>query len=130
DREIITDLAWLLAVSADPAVRDGAEALRLAGALGAAGQAMDLRSVDALAAAYAETGDFAEARAIVAKALAIAEHEGDAAAIEEFEERSERYRQGRPFRLEASSSDRIQERIGDETGSESADETQASPLAP
>ncbi len=54
-------VAYLLATSPDDAVRDGARALRMAQELaeGPRGQSPDFR--DTLAAAYAETGDFAAA---------------------------------------------------------------------
>lgn len=73
DPALANALAWLLATAPDAALRDGARAVRLAtGAVEASGDAHP-GYVDTLAAAYAETGDFARALATQQRALAMVE---------------------------------------------------------
>jgi uncharacterized protein len=55
------NLAWILATSQDPAVRDGAAAVFYAEKAVAARQRQDAMTLDTLAAAYAELGDFEKA---------------------------------------------------------------------
>jgi tetratricopeptide (TPR) repeat protein len=100
DRELMTDLAWLLATSPDDTLRDGAESLRLMKQLAAAGQ-MNFREVDAFAAAHAERGDFSEALTLIDQAIVAARKESAEAVVKELEERRSRYALRRPFRLEA-----------------------------
>lgn len=57
-------LAWLLATCPDPAVRDGATALRLAQDMAAERAALDGEALEAIAAAMAEAGDTATAARI------------------------------------------------------------------
>ena len=65
-------LARILATNADPAVRDGKEAVRLAEiACAKTGQA-DPQALDALACASAETGRFDDALRAVDKAIGLA----------------------------------------------------------
>ena len=58
-------LAWLQATSPDEAVRDGASALKLAQQLHSASRGENLMVLDVLAAAFAEQGDFASAKATI-----------------------------------------------------------------
>jgi len=67
-----SNLAWLLATSPEAAVRDGAEALKLAASAVDLTHGGDPRALDALAAAYAETGRFPEAVEAARRALAVA----------------------------------------------------------
>jgi hypothetical protein len=53
-----SNLAWLLATSPEATVRNGAEALKLAAKAVDLSQGKDASMLDALAAAYAETGRF------------------------------------------------------------------------
>jgi hypothetical protein len=53
--------AWLLATSRAPALRNGVEALALAGRAARLTGSRDASILDVLAAAYAESGRFAEA---------------------------------------------------------------------
>jgi tetratricopeptide (TPR) repeat protein len=74
-----TNLAWVLATSADPALRNGPEAVALAenaNRLSGAKRAPILRI---LAAAYAEAGRFSEARATAHAALQAADDQGNSA---------------------------------------------------
>lgn len=65
-------LAWLLATSPDAAVRDGAAALKHATRAAEIAGGDDADALDTLAAAQAETGDFASAVASLEKAAAVA----------------------------------------------------------
>ena len=58
DERIATRLAWLLATSSSPELRDGAAAVRLAAAAAELTVYQDLETLDVLAAAYAELGRF------------------------------------------------------------------------
>ena len=88
-------LAWLRATSKDAAVRDGTEAVRLAERACAVERTPDC--LDTLAAAYAETGRFADASRTVRAAM------DDADATpgfrDEVGERAALYDAGRPYRV-------------------------------
>jgi tetratricopeptide (TPR) repeat protein len=65
-------LAWLLATSLNPAVRDGAQAVRYARAANELSGGRDPEMLDTLAAAEAEAGDFEGAARDEREALALA----------------------------------------------------------
>ena len=67
-----SNLAWLLATSPEAAVRDGPEALKLAAKAVDLSHGKDPSMLDALAAAYAETGRFPEAVQTARRALDLA----------------------------------------------------------
>jgi tetratricopeptide (TPR) repeat protein len=95
NREALEDRAWILATDPDPALRDGAEAVRLSErAVALAGEA-GAATLDALAAAYAEAGRFEDAAATIERARVVA-------ATEEMRQRMDRrlelYRSERPYR--------------------------------
>lgn len=71
--EPLNELAWLLATHRDAALRDGAEAQKLAMRAVSLTQTNDARSLDTLAAAWAEMGRFDEAASAAQQALALAE---------------------------------------------------------
>ena len=89
-------LAWLLATSPDEGVRDGAEALVLARR--AAQGPGDPRTLETLAAAFAENGDFPEAVGAATRAKALLLKAGNPAAARQLEERLGLYRDRRPYR--------------------------------
>ncbi|HYW45607.1 MAG TPA: tetratricopeptide repeat protein [Bryobacteraceae bacterium] len=68
-----SNLAWLLATSPEATVRNGAGALELAAKAVELSHGTDSRALDALAAAYAETGRFPEAVETARRALDLAE---------------------------------------------------------
>jgi len=68
----LTRIAWILATSSDPAIRDGAKAIKNAEQAVTLTQAGEVSSLDALAAAYAETGRFGDAREALKRAIALA----------------------------------------------------------
>jgi tetratricopeptide (TPR) repeat protein len=88
--------AWLYATNRDPAVRNGAKAVRLAQ------KAVSLVSSpatrDTLAAAYAEAGQFDDAVQEEIKAIALAQSKHPKVNTDGFQSRLELYRQGKPFR--------------------------------
>jgi Flp pilus assembly protein TadD len=67
-----SNLAWLLATSPDERVRNGAEAVTLAVKAVELSRGKDFSALDALAAAYAETGRFREAVDTARRALGLA----------------------------------------------------------
>ncbi len=96
DRVLTEGLVRLLAASPDPAVRDGARALALARQLMAAQS--QLESVEALAMALAETGDFAQAAQLQANALAAVRSSSRPELVEPVERNLALYRAGKPCR--------------------------------
>jgi protein O-mannosyl-transferase len=75
----LSNLAWILATSSDPSLRNGSEAVRLAEQADSASSRSKNRPIvlRILAAAYAESGRFAEAKETARRALQEAEIEGD-----------------------------------------------------
>ena len=70
-------LAWMLATSGDPRVRQPEEAVGLAESLVRDGQKSDANSLDTLAAAYAAAGRFDEAIRIATQAGTLAQQRGE-----------------------------------------------------
>lgn len=95
---VLSNLAWLLATCPDAAVRNGAEALRLAGRAAELAGGRDVLVLDALGAAYAESGRFSEAASAVERAIDLASSRNDKAALEALNARLGLYRSARPFR--------------------------------
>ena len=95
---VLNNVAWLLATHQDPQLRDGAEALRLAV------KACELTNykvpslLDTLAAAYAETGQFANAVKTVKKAIKLAQGAGQKELAQDIQPRLELYKAKRPYR--------------------------------
>ena len=90
------NLAWLLATHPDPALRDPAEAVRLAERALAASSAPDPALLDTLAAAYAAAGRFDEASARAEQASRLAERDAPELA-RAIALRAAGYRAGRAF---------------------------------
>jgi tetratricopeptide (TPR) repeat protein len=78
---MLDELAWLLATYPDSKLRDGTEAVRLAERACALTERRIPALLDTLAAAYAETGDFARATSIAEEALNRARSSGDNDAV-------------------------------------------------
>jgi tetratricopeptide (TPR) repeat protein/4-amino-4-deoxy-L-arabinose transferase-like glycosyltransferase len=93
-----TRLAWLLATSAEDAVRDGARALELAGNANRLTGGSFPIVLDVLAAAYAETGDLTRACAEAERALRGAREAGQEGFAGQVAERLAAYRSGRAWR--------------------------------
>jgi hypothetical protein len=90
--------AWLLATAPDAAVRNGAEALRLAEEANTPAAAGDANTADVLAAAYAEQGDFARASEFAARALQLARERSTPALATAIRSRTMLYAQKKPYR--------------------------------
>ena len=97
--EALANLAWVLATARDNQLRNGAEAVALAERAGSVRAAKMLPPVfDPLAAAYAETGRFADATNILLKAIALAEATAQTNACIKYHRHLELYRRGLPWR--------------------------------
>jgi Flp pilus assembly protein TadD len=94
----LNNVAWLLATSADAALRDPARALELALRAQERSEEADPNVLDTLAAAHAEQGDFVKARKIAAEAIASARERGELENAQAIAERLDRYRRGEPYR--------------------------------
>jgi hypothetical protein len=89
-------LAWELATAPDPGLRDGARAVRLARPV-REDRPADVVAADVLAAALAESGDFAAAVEVGEQALAAARARGDHGPAQAISTRLARYRGGLPY---------------------------------
>jgi Flp pilus assembly protein TadD len=96
--ELMNNLAWALASYPDPKIRNGAEAVQLAERACALSGSNSPPYLDTLAAAYAETGRFADAAAALEKAIALAQAASDTNAAAKFRTRLELYQAQRPYR--------------------------------
>jgi Flp pilus assembly protein TadD len=99
---LLTRLAWVLATAGAAAVRNGAEALKLATLAVERSQSRDPDALDALAAACAETGRFTEAAGYTRRALALLGSATPQAAA--LKARLTLYESGQPFRERIGSS--------------------------
>jgi protein O-mannosyl-transferase len=96
-----SNLAWLLATSPDPSLRNGSEAVLLAE------QANHLLGgrrpiiLRILAAAYAEVGRFAEAKERAYEALQAADNQGNSALSDVLRKEIALYESGRPYHKES-----------------------------
>lgn len=95
------DLAWLLATSADPKVRDGKRAVDLAEFACKESDRKLPPFLDTLACAYAEAGRFDEAAKTAEEAAALLKSAGRADAARDIEARAELFRQKKPYRAGA-----------------------------
>jgi len=91
-------MAWTLATSPVAALRNGREALVLAQRAMEISGGKDARMPDTLAAAYAETGQFANALETARKALAQARQENQVSLAEDIRKRIAAYQTNLPFR--------------------------------
>jgi tetratricopeptide (TPR) repeat protein len=98
DPMLLKRLAWILATAPEDDVRNGAEAIRVASHAVEVTGGRDALALDTLAAAQAETGQFAQAIATAERAIAVAGASRSGALIPELQDRLEHYRAGQPFR--------------------------------
>jgi tetratricopeptide (TPR) repeat protein len=89
------ELAWLRATCADAKLRDGKEAVEYATKACKLSNWKLATALDTLAAAYAELGEFDEARKWIKQALDLASEDEKA----ELRPRSELYQAGKPYRV-------------------------------
>lgn len=92
------NLAWILATSPDPAIRDGAKAIKLARQAERFTNGKDPKILSILAAACAEAGRFPEALQTAQVALQLARVQTNTALIEVLHNGILLYQAGRPFR--------------------------------
>jgi len=89
-------VAWLLATAQDASLRDGAEAVRLAESARAS-EPDNAEALDTLAAAYAENGQFTRASATAARALELAQGQGNQQLAADVRARKLLYGKNKPF---------------------------------
>ncbi len=91
--------AWQLATAPDAALRDGAEAVRLAEHVRSLqGESVSAEVLDTLAAAYAEAGRMEDAAAMARRALELAERAESAVLTADIRARLALYEAGKPYR--------------------------------
>ena len=98
-----SNLAWLLATAADPALRNGPEAVRLAERAESESSRGENHPVvlRILAAAYAETGRFVEAKKTAEQALEAAETQGNSSLSSALRNEISLYELGLPYHKQA-----------------------------
>jgi superkiller protein 3 len=93
-----SNLAWLLATSSDASIRDGAKAVELAQQAVSLSGGREPLFFRTLAAAYAETGRFSNAIAVIQQGVAIARVQGKTSLADLLEGDALLYRQQAPLR--------------------------------
>ena len=96
DNTIHNLIAWILATSADPKVRDGKRAIDLAIGSCETTEWEDAEKIETLAAAYAEAGDFERAVEFENKAITLMTPDSDS--IEDSYARLKLYEAHQPYR--------------------------------
>jgi tetratricopeptide (TPR) repeat protein/mono/diheme cytochrome c family protein len=94
---VMTQLAWVLATSPDPAVREAEEALKLAERGAQLTRPATPMTLDVLAAAQAAAGRFDQAAATARQAVDLATAAGDDLAARQIRERLDLYNQRKPY---------------------------------
>jgi len=93
-----SNLAWLLATSSDASIRDGAKAVELAQQAVSVSGGKEPLFFRTLAAAYAETGHFSDAVAVIQQGVAVARLQGKTSLADLLEGDGLLYRQEVPLR--------------------------------
>jgi protein O-mannosyl-transferase len=91
------NLAWLLATSSDPSIRDGDRAIEFAKQTVRLARGKDPTYLRTLAAAYAESGRFAEAKETAREALQAAERRSDSTLANALRDEIALYELGLPY---------------------------------
>jgi tetratricopeptide (TPR) repeat protein len=91
-------VAWMLATQNDPKLRDGPEAVRLARRACEIAGTNSVASLNVMAAAYAEVGQFTNAVAEAEQALNLARSAGQSGLANIIEKLLDSYRRGQPYR--------------------------------
>lgn len=94
---VANNLAWLLATSGQPALRDPDRALALAELAAQLSNRSNAAILDTLAAALASQRRFPMAVETASRAIALAQRTGDSELLAGLQERRELYRRGRPY---------------------------------
>ncbi|HNT35276.1 MAG TPA: tetratricopeptide repeat protein, partial [bacterium] len=92
------ELAWILATSPNDTLRNGIVASEMAERVCSKSDGATATALDVLAAAYAETGQFAQAVRTAERALARAQAENKQHLVEPLRARIDLYRSNRPYR--------------------------------
>ena len=111
---VLNNLSWVLSTSPDDAVRDGTRALELAKRACELTEYKKGHILSTLASAYAELGDFEEAKKWSSKAVEI----GSEGQIEQLREELASYEQGKPWR----ELQNVEEETEDEAASPESDD--------
>jgi tetratricopeptide (TPR) repeat protein len=98
DPEALKNMAWILATSPDPALRDGAQAVQLVESAPNLTPRPDPIIGANLAAAYAEAGRFSDALPTAEAALQLANNNGQTSLAQLLQKEVELYQIGLPFR--------------------------------
>ena len=96
--QTLFNLSWIYATSENSSYRNGIKAVKLAEKLCTLTDYQQPLAMDALAAAYAETGNFDKAIETAQKALELALHLGPQKLVFGLEKRLKLYKVGRPYR--------------------------------
>ncbi len=95
--EVLSNLAWMLATTADDKLRDGQEAVRCAERACGLTNFKDAQKVGVLAAAYAEAGQFDKATTMAEKAIELARAAGNLRFAAMNQQLLQLYAAGRPY---------------------------------
>ena len=95
---VLNNLAWILATHEDTEIRDGAQAVRLAEQACQLEDSKVPTSLDTLAAAYAEIGQFERAVKTAERAVQLARNAGEEQLARDIQGRLQSYRAKRPYR--------------------------------
>jgi tetratricopeptide (TPR) repeat protein len=99
DIQALAGLAWIRATAGDPSLQNGDESVRLAERAALLTDNRDLVALDALGAAYASAGRFADAVRIARMGLELSAAAGQTAVAAQFRQRLELYQKGQPIRF-------------------------------
>ncbi len=95
--DAVDDLAWRLATYPDASLRDGQRAIALAEQAIQLSKGEAAKPLSTLAAAYAETGRFAEAVETAKRAIDVAMQHGETAVADDIRAQIDLYRANRPY---------------------------------
>jgi len=95
----LNNLTWVLAASPEASLRDGRQAVELAGRANRLTGGNNPQVLGGLAAAYAEAGQFAEAVATAQHACQLAETQSNPALTETLQTELKLFQAGQPFRI-------------------------------
>jgi tetratricopeptide (TPR) repeat protein len=94
----LAGLAWVMATTSNPKFRNGPKAVELAKMANQMTYYKQPELLDALAAAYAEAGNFSDALCVAEQAVELARADGRTDLAREIQQRLALYQQGRPYR--------------------------------
>jgi protein O-mannosyl-transferase len=97
----LTNLAWVLATSRDASLRNGPRAVELAKQADRLVRGTNNLVLRALAAAYAENGEFANAIRIASTAVQLARMHGEDSLAKDLDQQIALYQLGMPYRATA-----------------------------